>query len=165
MLPRMMILLMVLMTVACARVTLRYEEDGERRQITLPFAAVEAAFRFSEDGALEIDDLGGISEEIDLVALAKALRTEGADQIKLEMRHEDGLMKAGVHRGAFRIQVFEDDSDHQVTLNLPLAMLDVLAEAEQKPASTHKLLRALKKHKGLLMEVREDDFLTQVIIK
>jgi len=162
------LLLLVVPVVGCARVTLRYEEDGERRHITLPFSALEAALRFSDEGRLEIEDLAGISEEIDLVALAQAFRTEEGRKSRVEMQSDGMQLQASVVGKAFRVDMREDDGDQHVTLNLPLMVLDVLADADAAGAetlSTQKILRAFKKQKGVLLSVVDEDSRIEVVIK
>ncbi len=161
---RLLLLCLVLFATACARVSVRIHEGDEKRSITVPFALVKAAFRLSDEGELEIDDLGGINEEFNLLELAKAFKEDG-DKIKIEMTQGETHFLAAKQGNSFRITMEEPEEDRRVTLNLPMSLIETLAESEDQTVHANTLLKCLKRHKGVLVEVSEPGELIQIVMK
>ncbi len=157
--------LLALTTFSCSRVMIKSTDEEGTHHLTVPFSALKAALQFSEAGELTIEDLGGVDESLDLRAIAKALREPGAEKMSFSMSSEDSEIEARIAGRSFSIESRSKQEDSSVTLNLPLALLDLFAEAGERPVSSSKMLDAIKRQKGVLLDVKDEDGWRQIVIK
>jgi hypothetical protein len=150
-----LIALVVLMA-GCKTVSVRVKSEDENIKLVVPFFLVKTAVSFSDDQVLEIDDLGGVDQDIDLAALAMAIREDG-DKVKFEINEGENTIYGRKVGRVFRVNMNSPDED--VELNLPLALMDRIADAQEKnkPIRTNDLVRALRKYRGVLVSVRSPD--------
>lgn len=157
--------LLVVSTFSCSRVMIKSTDEDGSHQLTVPFSVLKAALQFSDSGELTIEDLGGVDESLDLRAIAKALREPGADKMSFSMSSEDSEIKASIAGRSFNVESRSKQEDSTVTLHLPLAVLELFAEAGEQPISGSKMLDAIKRQKGVLLDVRDEDGWRQIVIK
>lgn len=153
---RVLLLTMALVCVGCKTVTVRVAEEGEKtRKITVPFSLVKTAIRFTDANEIEIEDLGGFDSTIDLGELATALRESGPNQLKLHIEQEDTIIDAYKSGNVFKVNMNNEWEESTVVLNLPLALLDKIADAQTSgTVDTRDLMRAFRGYKGVFVEMK-----------
>ena len=157
-------LVLMLVTVGCSRVSVHIEDQDESRKFTVPFSLVKAAFKLSTDGDLEIDDLGGISEEIDLKTLALAFREHG-EAIKIEASEGSSFYRAGMVGKSFRISLEEPEDQRKVMINLPMKVMEAIADSKDNKIDPDVLIKSLKGFKGTLIKVEEPGETIRIVMK
>ena len=140
----------------CKTVSVRVTSEDENIRLAVPFALVKQGLKFS-DGQIELDDLGGVDQEIDLRKLAKALSEDG-DRIRFEIKQDDQTIIAKKVGNVFRINIDEPESDTRVTVNLPMRLMERIAEVGDKGSlSASAMMNCLKNYSGVLLEVDSPD--------
>ena len=156
---RVLVLAIALLCIGCKTVTVRVKEDGEKlRKITVPFSLVKSAIRFTDANQLEIDDLGGFDSTIDLTELAMAIRESGPNQVKLHIEQEDLVIDAYKKGDVFRVDMNNEWEESTVVLNLPLKLLEKIADAKDSgTVETRDLMKAFRRYRGVFVEVKSPD--------
>lgn len=153
---QIVVALVALICVGCKTVTVRVAEDGEpMRKITVPFTFVKSAIRFTDTDQIEIDDLGGFDSTIDLAELATAIRDAGPNQLKIHIEQEDTVIDGYKAGNVFRVQMNNSWEENTVTLNLPLALMDKIADGKERGhLDSRDLLKAFRRYKGVFVEMK-----------
>lgn len=163
---RLLILsILALTTLSCSRLILKTTDEEGSRHITLPFSVLKTALHFSDAGEFEIEDLGGVDEQFDLRAIAAALRQPGAEQMSFSMTSEDSELQARVVGRSLDIESRSKTDDASVTVHLPIAVLDLFAKAGDRPVAANDVLDAIKRQKGVLLDIVDEDGRSQIIIR
>ena len=150
---------------ACKWVTVRVAEEGEPvRIVKVPFSVIRTAIRFNGGEGLEIDDLAGVDAVIDLDSLARAVREDGQGA-RLEMVQDGSQITAVIESEVFAIDIRQEDDEAEVHVRLPIALLELVAGVEDGVVRPNEFLRAMKKHKGLLVESIDRGSHVQIILK
>jgi len=144
---------LALILTGCKWVSIHVEDGDDNIRMAVPFFLFKKAVQLSDQGHFRIDDLGGVNQDIDLRKVAKALREDGS-RFKLEYREADSLVRGVKHGDVFRLTV-DEDSGEQVTVNFPMALIDILAEDEDGVITTREAMRAFRRYRGVLVEVRD----------
>ena len=152
-----------LLSLGCKRVSVQIEGDDPLR-FTVPLFVVFQALKFTDDDVLEIDDLGGVDEEIPLKAIAEAIRN-GGDQMKLDYREGGSHITAEKIDHVFHIQMEDAESEERVQLRLPENLMTAIATAEDGQLNQRKIKRALKKFSGVLLEVESPHERIRIILR
>lgn len=157
-------LALCLVTSACKRVQIHQMDGDDHFRMTVPMFVIFQALRYTDEDVLEIDDLGGIDEEIPLYALAEAIR-DGNDKIKVEMRQGDTHVLGEKRGNVFHISMNNPDEEAKLNMNLPVSLLDALMESNEGEVDARLVKRALKRYSGVLLEVESPDEVLRIIIK
>lgn len=159
-----LILLACLIPSACKRVSLQIEGD-EPARITLPMFVIFQALRFTDEDVLEIDDLGGVDEDIPMRAIAQAIRN-GGDQIKVDFRQGDTRIIGEKRGGVFHIQMDNPEEEERLRLNLPEnLMLALLESQEEGQINQRRIKRALKRYSGVLLEAESPYERVRIVLR
>ena len=156
--------LFVIGLIGCKTVSIRVTSEDENIRLVVPFSLVKAAIRWSGEDVIEIDDLGGVDQEINLRALAQALREQG-DQVKIHVREGDSVMRGEKVGDVFRITVDQPEEDTRVTINFPLSFMERIAESDQGVYRTADLFHALKSYSGVLIDVQSPDETVKIVLR
>lgn len=156
--------LLIFFTVSCRRMVIHVEEGGERHVVPVPFLVLKQAIRLSDADTLEIEDLGGIDQSIDLRAIAKAIES-GGERTKIQVRQGETTMFGRVDGSLFRIHIDSPEEHTKVDINLPLEIFEIVAEQKGETLQTEKLLRCFKGYRGTLIEVKEPDTNVKIVLK
>ena len=150
----------------CRMVYVHIDQEGEKaRRIMVPFSLLKTAIRFTDANTIEFDDLGGFSETIDLEMLAKALKEDG-DRVSFQVETEDTVINAQKVGKIFQIRMDDSYEESKVTLNLPLALMDALAEGSESGVLQSKnIMRSFRGFSGTLIEVDSPDEKIKVVLK
>ena len=157
------LLLVCLIPQACKRVSLQIDGD-EPTRITLPLFVVFQAMRFSDGDVLEIDDLGGVDEDIPLKAIAQAIR-DGGDQIKVAYRDGDTQIKGEKLGNVFHIEMDNPGDEERLRLNLPEDLMLALLDSQEGQINQSRVKRALKRFSGVLLEVESPDERIRIVLR
>ncbi len=159
------LMILVLTSLSCSRVILKTSDEEGTRHITLPFSVLKAALHFSDEGDFTIEDLGGVDENFDLRAIAKALHEPGADKMSFSMTSEDADIQARVVGRSLDIESRSKKEESSVTLHLPVSVIDLFARAGDRPVTADQLLDAIKRQKGVLLDIVDEDGRSQILIR
>ena len=141
----------LVMFTGCKRVSIRVKSDDENIRMVMPFFVLKQALNFTDDAILEIDDLGGVDQDIDLRAIAKALHQDG-DSVRIAINQDGARIEGRKVGNAFRISVDEDDE--RVTLNLPMKLMTRIATMQDHESMNgNDLVKALSDFSGELIHV------------
>jgi translation initiation factor IF-1 len=143
----------MVVTSGCKRLSVRIEDEDGVRVIPVPFSLLGMALRYSDDDvSFDLNELSGSETQIDLRAMALALRDAG-DKIAIDGRTEDGMtFSARIKGKSFCVDMDNPEEEEHIIMNLPLDVITQLADADgQVPAE--RLLRSFKGWRGVLVEV------------
>jgi len=148
-----LVLAAMVVTTGCKRLSVRVEDEDGVRVIPVPFGVLRMALRYSdEDIAFDLGELSGSETEIDLKAIAVALRDAG-DRVKIDGRTEDGMTFSAAVRGkSFRVDMNNPEDEERIQMNLPLSVMTMLADTEE-PIPAERFLRCFRGWRGVLVEV------------
>jgi len=147
------VMMALVATTSCRRLSVRVEDDEGVRVIPVPFSILRMAMRYSgEEIAFDLGELSGTETEIDLKALALALR-DADDRMRIEGTDGDGMhFLARVEGKTFCVDMDNTYDEERITLNLPLAFMDLIASTEE-PIPAQRLLKGFKGWRGTLVAV------------
>lgn len=153
----------LMMFTGCKRVSVKVQSDDENIRMVMPFFVLKQALNFSNDAVLEIDDLGGVDQEIDLRAIAKALHEDG-DKVRLSINQDGAQIEGRKVGNAFRISVHEHEE--RVTLNLPMTLMAQIATMKDNESIDGRdLAKALANFSGELIHVDGPDEKVSISIR
>ena len=156
-----LVLIVAMSLVGCKTISVRVNSADENINLRVPFAMVKSAVSFS-NGSVSIEDLAGVDQEIDLRAIARALKQDG-DKVRIEVTEEDTHMLGKMEGNVFSIKM--QAPDEKVTLNLPMSLVHKIAETDRGETLTGRdFMRALRKHKGVLVQVESEDETVKISI-
>jgi len=159
----LLILLTCLVPQACKRVSLQIDGD-EPARITLPMFVIFQAMRFTDDDVLEIDDLGGVEEEIPMKAIAQAIR-DGGDQIKVSFRQGNTRILGEKRGGVFHIEMDSPEDEERLRMNIPEDLMLALLESQEGHVNQRRVKRALKRYSGVLLEVESPYERVRIVLR
>lgn len=163
----LLLLIPVLLLTGCKRLSIRIEDDEGARTIPVPFTLLRAALTFSGGQAeLDLSDMIDTGDTIDLKMFAKALK-ENADKVRVEGRTPDGLSySVRADRGTFRLLMDNPEEEQKMQVNLPMKMMDLIAEAEDGRVIEPKdIMRSFRGWRGVLVEVEDPYEKVRIAVK
>jgi len=139
-----------LMLAGCGRVEIMVKDGDESFRISAPMSCIKAALRFTDDGVIELDGLGGSDAQIDLQALISELNA--SEGLELQMVEGDQTVQLTQQKEYYLLEVREG-FDSTVEMRIPYEMVAALGRAGD---SIHvaELLDSLDDFHGTLIEVR-----------
>ncbi len=147
----------------CKMVSIHVDDGEDRVRLAVPFWLFQKAVTLSDEGHFRIDDLGGVNQDIDLRQVAKALHEQG-DLFKLEYREGDTLVRGAKHGDVFRLNI-DEGSGEKVTLNLPMGLIQTIAEDPDGVVDTRDVLRAFRRYRGSLVEIRDGSEYVRIMLR
>ena len=159
-----LLLFLVLGLIGCKTVSIRVKSEDDNIRLVVPFSLVKAAIRWSGEGVINIDDLGGVDQEIDLRALAIAMREQG-DKVMIDVRDGDSVIHGQKVGDVFRITIDEPEEDTRVLVNLPFSFIEQIAESENGVYRAADLFKALKSYSGVLIDIRSPDESVKIVLR
>lgn len=147
----------------CKNVSIHVKNQDEDVHLAVPIFVLKQALKFSDDAVLEIDDLGGVDQEIDLGAIAKALRQDG-QSVRFSMTRDGRTIDGRKIGNVFCVKIVGEEE--KVTLNLPMALMEKLADLQDGEAvDSSALVASLAKFSGELMHVESPDETVSISIR
>ena len=161
---RVFLLAAVVSLTGCKFLSVSVDSEDEHVRVVVPWAVAKAAFRFSE-GRIELDDLGGVDRDIDLKAIARALREDG-DRVKLHIRDGNAEIRGEKRGDVFQICIDDPDEETRVRINMPMDVMAMVAEAgDQGHISSGRFMSGFRNYRGVLVEVESPDERVRIALK
>ncbi len=147
------LLILGLTMLGCKTVSIHVSGEGEDVHFYAPFSMIKTALSFSDDEVLELDDLAGVDQEIDLRALARALREDG-DKMMIHIEEGDQVIHGEMKGDVFHIAIDDPEEESKVQLNLPMDLVARIADSRDGEAlRTSDFLKSLRHYSGVLIQV------------